>query len=233
MAYFYNPHNQNLLVACRGTSVGKDLEKASISTEPFLDPSTYSRAGITTTGIGYLKRKLSAAVNPMSDLYTDFMIVVGKQDGSPRHTKSFAEVKGIVDKHVVKSVTVTGHSLGGSIAVYIHQQLFLLGVESTCVIFNAGIGLDKSYFDNVEKEKSGSLVEWAKHLTTFHIAGESGSIMQSDPVSFLSGGIGDSKRQKAVTGAGVPTRIAAHSLSNFISDTVVRDAHDTYTLPTR
>jgi hypothetical protein len=144
MAYFYNPHNQNLLVACRGTSVGKDLEKASISTEPFLDPSTYSRAGITTTGIGYLKRKLSAAVNPMSDLYTDFMIVVGKQDGSPRHTKSFAEVKGIVDKHVVKSVTVTGHSLGGSIAVYIHQQLFLLGVESTCVIFNAGIGLDKS-----------------------------------------------------------------------------------------
>jgi hypothetical protein len=233
MAYFYNPHNQNLLVACRGTSVGKDLEKADIDVEPLQDPGTYTPAGIKKWGIDSIKRKLSAAVSPMSDLYTDFMIVVGKQDGSPRHKKSLDEVNDILKKYVVKSVTVTGHSLGGSIAVFIHQQLFLSGVESTCVIFNAGIGLDKSYFDMVAQEKSGSLVEWAKHLTTFHIAGESGSIMQSDPVSFLSGGIGDAKRQKAVTGAGVPTRLAAHSLSNFISDSVVRDIHDTYTLPTR
>jgi hypothetical protein len=233
MAYFYNPHNQNLLVACRGTSVTKDLEKSYIDVEPLKDPGTYTPAGIKKWGIDSIKRKLSAAVSPMSDLYTDFMIVVGKQDDSPRHKSSLDEVNDILKKYVVKSVTVTGHSLGGSIAVFIHQQLFLLGVESTCVIFNAGIGLDKKYFDMVAQEKSGSLVEWAKHLTTFHIAGESGSIMQSDPVSFLSGGIGDSKRQKAVTGAGVPTRLDAHSLSNFISDSVVRDIHDTYTLPTR
>jgi len=43
MAYFYNPHNQNLLVACRGTSVGKDLEKADIDVEPLKDPNTSTR----------------------------------------------------------------------------------------------------------------------------------------------------------------------------------------------
>jgi hypothetical protein len=50
-------------------------------------------------------------------------------------------------------------------------------------------------------------------------------------VSFLSGGIGDRKRQIAVQGAGVPKRLKAHSISNFVTDSVSLHAHETYSMP--
>ena len=229
MAYFYNPHSQHLIVACRGTSVQKDLNKGNLETGTLDD----LKAAVKNppSMFASLKRKLSSAMSPMSDLYTDFMIVVGKQAGSPRLTSALEEVKSIVKGHAIKSVTTTGHSLGGSIATFVHQNLFEGGVNSSCVIFNPGIGMDQEYFDLVALERTGKGAEWAKHLTTFHVAGESGSLIQSDPVSFLSGGIGESKRQKAVTGAGVPTRLKAHSISNFHTGSVDLMAHVEYQIP--
>jgi hypothetical protein len=227
MAYFYNPHSQHLIVACRGTSVQKDLNKGlETGTLDDLQAAVKNPPSI----FGTLKRKLSAAMSPMSDLYTDFMIVVGKQAGSPRMAAALDEVRTVIGAHAIKSVTMTGHSLGGSIATYVHQNLFGK-VDTSCVIFNPGIGMDQEYFDLVAQERTGKGAEWAKHLTTFHVAGESGSLIQSDPVSFLSGGIGDSKRQKAVTGAGVPTRLKAHSISNFHTGSVDLMAHVEYRIP--
>jgi hypothetical protein len=229
MAYFYNPHSQHLLVACRGTSVQKDLDKGSLETGTLDELQTVVKN--PPSMFASLKRKLSSAMSPMSDLYTDFMIVVGQQNRSPRLGAARDEVVRVVKEHAIKSVTMTGHSLGGSIATFVHQNLFEGGVDSSCVIFNPGIGMDQEYFDLVAQERTGKGAEWARHLTTFHVAGESGSLIQSDPVSFLSGGIGESKRQKAVTGAGVPKRLKAHSISNFHTGSVDLMAHVEYTIP--
>jgi hypothetical protein len=229
MAYFYNPHSQHLIVACRGTSVQKDLDKGTLETGTLDELQTVVKN--PPSMFASLKRKLSSAMSPMSDLYTDFMIVVGKQNNSPRLGAARDEVVKVVKEHAIKSVTMTGHSLGGSIATFVHQNLFEAGVDSSCVIFNPGVGMDQEYFDLVAQERTGKGAEWAKHLTTFHVAGESGSLIQSDPVSFLSGGIGESKRQKAVTGAGVPKRLKAHSISNFHTGSIDLMAHVEYTIP--
>jgi hypothetical protein len=229
MAYFYNPHSQHLIVGCRGTSVQKDIDKGTLETGTLDELQTVVKN--PPSMFASLKRKLSSAMSPMSDLYTDFMIVVGKQNNSPRLGAARDEVVKVVKEHAIKSVTMTGHSLGGSIATFVHQNLFEGGVDSSCVIFNPGVGMDQEYFDLVAQERTGKGAEWAKHLTTFHVAGESGSLIQSDPVSFLSGGIGESKRQKAVTGAGVPKRLKAHSISNFHTGSVDLMAHVEYTIP--
>jgi hypothetical protein len=225
-AFFYNPHNKDLLVACRGTDVKKDLEKGEIDESYLLTHNTNAPENV----LSKLKRKFSAAFNPLSDLYTDFMIIVGRQGETLRHQNTFDKVKGVLAKYVVSSVTVTGHSLGGSIALFVHENLFG-GMKSQCVIFNGAIGLDQTYFDNVKATKAGKDIPWANAVTSFHVGGSSSSIFTADPVSFLTGGIGKSEEQFCITGTGVPDRLKAHTIGNFVTSTVELEAHETYSLP--
>ena len=229
-AYFYNPHNGNLLVACRGTDVNKDLENAKIDESWVQNQAKIAgeESRLTT-----LKRKFSAVINPASDLYTDFMIIVGRQSSTDRLVNTLNDVTAVLTKYAVKTVNVTGHSLGGAIAMYVHQKLFEAGVKSNCVIFNGAVGLDETYFDLVQQTKRGVSIPWADHLTTYHIGGESPSVFDNDPVSFLSGGIGKSEDSICVQGSGVPKRLKGHSISNFVTDKVSLIAHETYTLPTK
>ena len=228
-AFFYNPHNRDLLVACRGTDVKKDLEKADIDESYLKTHDTHAPENV----LSRLKRKFSAAFNPLSDLYTDFMIVVGRQGETLRHQNTLDKVKGVLGKYVVSSVTVAGHSLGGSIALFVHENLFGGSLPSQCVIFNGAIGLDQTYFDNVKATKAGKDIPWANAITSFHVGGSSSSIFTADPVSFLTGGIGKSDEQICVTGAGVPNRLQAHTIGNFITAAVELVAHETYSLPTK
>ena len=227
--FFFNPHNKDLLVACRGTDVKKDLEKADIDEAYVRAHSTNAPENVLST----LKRKFSAAFNPLSDLYTDFMIIVGKQGETFRHQNTLDNVKGVLAKYAVSSVTVTGHSLGGSIALFVHENLFGGGIKSQCVIFNGAIGLDQAYFDNVKATKAGKDIPWANAVTSFHVGGSSSSIFTADPVSFLTGGIGKSEEQFCITGTGVPDRLKAHTIGNFVTTHVELVAHETYTLPSK
>ena len=227
-AYFYNPHNGNLLVACRGTDVNKDLENGNID-ESWVQ--NQARMAGEESRLTTLKRKFSAIINPASDLYTDFMIIVGRQSSTERLNSTLTDVTAVLTKYAVKSVTVTGHSLGGAIAMFVHQKIFEAGVKSNCVIFNGAVGLDETYFDLVQQTKRGISIPWANNLTTYHIGGESPSVFDNDPVSFLSGGIGKSEDSICVQGSGVPKRLKGHSISNFVTDKVSLITHETYTVP--
>jgi hypothetical protein len=227
-AYFYNPHNGNLLVACRGTDVNKDLENGNID-ESWVQ--NQARMAGEESRLTTLKRKFSAIINPASDLYTDFMIIVGRQSSTERLNSTLTDVTAVLTKYAVKSVTVTGHSLGGAIAMFVHQKIFEAGVKSNCVIFNGAVGLDETYFDLVQQTKRGISIPWANNLTTYHIGGESPSVFDNDPVSFLSGGIGKSEDSICVQGSGVPKRLKGHSISNFVTDKVSLITHETYTIP--
>jgi hypothetical protein len=229
--FFFNPHNKDLLVACRGTDVKKDLEKADID-EAYVMGNARFAPQASALDLTTLKRKFSAAFNPLSDLYTDFMIVVGKQGETLRHQNTLDNVKGVLSKYVVSSVTVTGHSLGGSIALFVHENLFG-AIKSQCIIFNGAIGLDQAYFDNVKATKAGKDIPWANAVTSFHVGGSSSSIFTADPVSFLTGGIGKSEEQFCITGTGVPDRLKAHTIGNFVTTKVELVAHETYTLPSK
>jgi hypothetical protein len=92
------------------------------------------------------------------------------------------------------------------------------------------VGLDDDYFKTVEAVKNGENIEWTKHVTTLTVGGESPSLWDNDPVSFLSGGYGNGKE---IVGPGVPKRLKAHSISNFVTDKVVLVNHEKYTIPSR
>ena len=116
--------------------------------------------------------------------------------------------------------------------LFVHENLFD-GIKSQCIIFNGAIGLDQAYFDNVKATKAGKDIPWANAVTSFHVGGSSSSIFTADPVSFLTGGIGKSDEQFCITGTGVPDRLKAHTIGNFVTSHVELIAHETYTLPSK
>eukprot|EP00877_Chromochloris_zofingiensis_P005201 jgi/Chrzof1/14682/Cz09g11270.t1 len=68
------------------------------------------------------------------DIYTDMLLHTGSERLSPRFSESLQVVQSYKEKYPTYQIFVTGHSLGGSIAIWLSQQL---GVQA--VTFNAHV----------------------------------------------------------------------------------------------
>ena len=201
-----------LIVAFRGTDPEKDIE---------------AKFG-KKTGIP-LYQKVAVFLNPYSDLMSDLKIALGDQAESPRFADSDALIKNVIGSYNVANVVVTGHSLGGSLAMHcleLNPRIVTHGV-----VFNPGKGLDGLYFDQVDYEISTPITtKWYNYLTTYRVGGSSSWPLDDDPVSVLSGGVGDCR---LIQGPGVPAKLKAHSSSNWDTTGVVRALHAATVYPTR
>ena len=201
-----------LIVAFRGTDPEKDIE---------------AKFG-KKTGIP-LYQKVAVFLNPYSDLMSDLKIALGDQAESPRFADSDALIKNVIGSYNVANVVVTGHSLGGSLAMHcleLNPRIVTHGV-----VFNPGKGLDSLYFDQVDYEISTPITtKWYNYLTTYRVGGSSSWPLDDDPVSVLSGGVGDCR---LIQGPGVPAKLKAHSSSNWDTTGVVRALHAATVYPTR
>jgi hypothetical protein len=201
-----------LIVAFRGTDPEKDIE---------------AKFG-KKTGIP-LYQKVAVFLNPYSDLMSDLNIALGNQAESGRFTDSDALIKNVIALYNVANVIVTGHSLGGSLAMHcleLNPKIVTQGV-----VFNPGKGLDGGYFDQVDAEISTPITtKWYNYLTTYRVGGSSSWPLDDDPVSVLSGGVGDCR---LIQGPGVPAKLKAHSSSNWDTTGVLRALHTQIVYPTR
>ena len=189
-----------LFVAFRGTDTEKDLIKQFGQTK-----------GLS------LFSKIATFMNPYSDLMSDLRIALGTQAEAPRFDSSDALVKVVAQYKM--SVVLTGHSLGGSLAVHCLERN--PNAVTMAVVFNPGKGMDGTYFDQVEDNitnKSGS--KWYDKLVTYRVSGTSSWPIDDDPVSVLSGGLGTTYEH---VGPGVAARLKAHSSDNWDTTSVGRD----------
>ena len=72
-------------------------------------------------------------ITDWADLHSDYMIVRQRHAASPDFTKALILVRALIQKYGKRNVTVTGHSLGGTKAIYVAS---IMGVP--CVVFNPG-----------------------------------------------------------------------------------------------
>jgi pimeloyl-ACP methyl ester carboxylesterase len=160
---------------------------------------------------------------------SDLNIALGNQAESGRFTDSDALIKNVIALYNVANVVVTGHSLGGSLAMHcleLNPKIVTHGV-----VFNPGKGLDGGYFDQVDAEISTPITtKWYNYLTTYRVGGSSSWPLDDDPVSVLSGGVGDCR---LIQGPGVPAKLKAHSSSNWDTTGVTRAPHTAIVYPTR
>lgn len=107
------------------------------------------------------------------DIYADLNIVIGNQVNIRRFNNAYIFYQLIRKNYPQKKIILTGHSLGGALALHIHNI-----TNCDTIIFNPAIGLDSkynNYLENIQSQKH-------QNLTTHKIKG--------DIVSMFSGGYG-------------------------------------------
>lgn len=131
------------------------------------------------------------------DLYTDYKVLKGEEGNSKRFMNSTYLTRTVVHKYGKENVSLTGHSLGGTQAVKIGQEL---GLQSHA--FNPGIGPKTGIVQalgKLTKKKNAH-----KNVTIYHTG-------LRDPISALS-----PLMQGRVKHVGPRFHSNAHGIDNFI-----------------
>jgi hypothetical protein len=163
-----------------------------------------------------LFQKIAAFMGPYSDLVANMHIALGTQANSPRFDASERLVQTAAAYKM--NLILTGHSLGGSLAVHCLERNPNV---TSAVVFNPGTGLDDKYFAQVEanlRQTPGP--KWYDRLVTYKVGGMSPWPLDDDPVSALSGGLGTTFE---LVGPGVPSKLKAHPIANWDTTAVKRD----------
>ena len=110
------------------------------------------------------------------DMFADVNIIVGNHHNIKRFTEAYLFYQIIRKNYPNKKIILTGHSLGGSLALHVHNI-----TNCDTIVFNPAVGLDSNYKDYLVKvrKKSNNKHE---NLTTHKIKG--------DVISMFSGGYG-------------------------------------------
>lgn len=142
-------------------------------------------------------------VSDWKDLYSDIMIMSGKEQNDLQFKASYAKWKDVTNKYPMPEWThrMSGHSLGGA------QVYFLTMTQPTypndrISVFNAGVGTSSKYRDFLNAEKNND--PRLNNLHTYKILG--------DPISILSalGKVNATKKQHT-------NPFDNHSMSNFLN----------------
>lgn len=99
----------------------------------------------------------------LSDLISDVYIGLAEEENSERFRDALKKYAEVSKKY--KTVETTGHSLGGSQAIFVATR-----TGCNCVAFNPGSGVGESYLSQINKYDN---------IKTLHI--------ETDPVSMLAG----------------------------------------------
>jgi hypothetical protein len=111
-----------------------------------------------------------------NDMFADINIIVGNHLNIKRFNEAYKFYFLIRKNYPNKKIIITGHSLGGALALHVHNT-----TNCNTIVFNPVVGLDsnyKDYIENIRKESSSK----HENLTTHKIKG--------DIVSMFSGGYG-------------------------------------------
>ena len=110
------------------------------------------------------------------DMFADVNIIVGNHHNIKRFTEAYLFYQIIRKNYPNKKIILTGHSLGGSLALHVHNI-----TNCDTIVFNPAVGLDSNYKDYLVtvRKKSNNKHE---NLTTHKIKG--------DVISMFSGGYG-------------------------------------------
>lgn len=224
-AVYYNPASPGgsvlktpcIIVSFRGTDINLD--------------------GSRLEGEASWKGWFRSLTTSQGDAYTDLKILTGTHMLTERFEKAVRQTQTAYTKIALHNhardgqeltLYVTGHSLGGSLAMYACNKL---PAVTQCHVFNPGVGAEQNYIMMVNelikktlKEKfwpfpkallpgSGELQHpWRTKLWTYKIGGPTMSLFDDDPVSMFSGGIGTTYHYE---GAGILPSLQGHSIRNF------------------
>lgn len=153
--------------------------------------SNQNRSVYTKDGKAKLVMRGSDFSNPRSrtfweDLGSDALVLGGLSDLSSRNRNAKRTADLAIQKYGKSNVTATGHSLGGSQALYLNRKR---GIPVTA--FNAGV----SPIESVFRRKYKGAVNY---------------ITGSDPISYFSRAV------KGLTTKTVKPKTKSHSIYNFI-----------------
>ena len=199
-----------------------DMELNKISASSLLPSNLLQSFAQITTGVG--------------DFATDLTVLKGTQSSSERMKAGVSNTTSIIGTFPQGiNVYLTGHSLGGSVAMHVLQELGGGNDIKSATVFNPGVGLDTTYLEMVltnacdEDSKCGLLPRkktknkfpWmCTKLITHKCHGDSPNPAKADPVSVLAGGLG--KATYNYEGAGIPNSILCHTMQMFVTDDVQR-----------
>lgn len=161
------------------------------------------------------------------DILADVHILTGTQMDSERFKQHNDALKKVMARYKDTYVYLTGHSLGGAIAMDSLAKEGDSDLVVKGVVFNPGVSMDPAYTSLVNEtiwiEVKGKLPFltkgqrklWSPLLTkleTHKIGGPTVALHDDDPVSMCSGGVGTTFHYEGIN---VPGSLGGHSLSNF------------------
>lgn len=111
-------------------------------------------------------------ITDIRDIISDANIVLGSQDRNERFKASLDKYQEVEDKYPNYKIGLTGHSLGGLIAILTGQKM---GADKI-VVFNGAFGTDPQMTQLLKDSRN--CVGWARKTTNYRIL--------FDPVSILS-----------------------------------------------
>ena len=124
--------------------------------------STGETLGVTTKLVVAFR-----GTNPMkiSDIITDVFITLGKESETERFVLAVEKIRKLQEMHPVVPITVCGHSLGGTQAIYV-SKLFKLKTYT----YNPAQGISLKYLEEIDKHPQIRVLR-----------------VMSDPVSCIAG----------------------------------------------
>lgn len=137
------------------------------------------------------------------DIGSDALLALGLERFSARFRNARKVARQALAKYGAGNVAVTGHSLGGSQALYVNSRM---GIPATA--FNPGTSLPQARIgvrDLIIKRKGKRRTDAVSYVTG-----------AGDPISALTA-LRDSKVRKVKTTAPGRGVLAAHSMQNFLA----------------
>lgn len=141
------------------------------------------------------------------DLGTDLAIAVGAQGKTSRFKNAEAVAKQAVAKYGKEHVTLTGHSLGGTQALYVGNKLDLKAKAFNPGKGFDGLGLAKDYLGGAEGAIGARLKAQRNSKLTVYSTG-------TDPIS--TGALLDRTAKKKIVKAKSKNPLKAHDIENFL-----------------
>lgn len=167
-----------------------DQELSSPDRTVYVDPNSKH------VTIAFRGTDLHHASNRWRDIGADAAVFFGMEGWNHRFTHQVEATKKIIDKYGKDNVSLTGHSLGGSIGMYVSSKL---GVKAN--VFNAGV----SPADISRQRGANKLLKENYELVDTNIK-------FGDPISSFGTALPNSKKH-------VKAKPLIHSITSFATDT--------------
>jgi hypothetical protein len=143
------------------------------------------------------------------DMLDDTQIMISKEEKTDRFKKSQEIFDRVSDKYGKKNIIVTGHSLGGGIALHIAEKN---GNDVESHVFNPAISAKQTFSTKHHHNKHKQMIYRTK----------------LDPVSIAGEVIGNNQPNREVVTVGNNSKDHAHALTSFFDNDATRNQDGSY-----